>query len=124
MGFLPRVNCTTWISYGRYPMGECTGRITIDRLRHCIRDGSIDTVIAAFPDQFGQLMGKRLTGTYYLENSLVENCNYILTTDIEMEPQDGFALGSWEAGYGDFSIAADPAVITVPAWEPSSALVL
>ncbi len=105
-------------------MGECTGRITIDRLRHCIRDGSIDTVIAAFPDQFGQLMGKRLTGTYYLENSLVENCNYILTTDIEMEPQDGFALGSWEAGYGDFSIAADPAVITVPAWEPSSALVL
>src|SRR6056297_3379458 len=105
-------------------MGECTGRISEDQLRDCIRTGLIDTVIVAFPDQFGQLMGKRLTGTYYLENSLVESCNYILTTDIDMEPQNGFSVGSWEQGYGDFRIAADPATITIPAWEPSSALII
>ncbi|MFW6361963.1 MAG: glutamine synthetase family protein, partial [Spirochaetota bacterium] len=105
-------------------MSECGGRISVEQLQRCIRNGAIDTVIIAFPDQFGQLMGKRLTGDYYLENSRVDTCNYLLTTDIEMEPQDGFTVGSWSQGYGDFRIAADPARITVPAWESSSALVL
>ncbi|MCF7949199.1 MAG: glutamine synthetase family protein [Spirochaetia bacterium] len=95
-----------------------------EQLRQGILKGSIDTVIVAFPDQFGQLMGKRITGEYYLENSTVESCSYLLTTDIEMQPQDGYAVGSWEQGYGDFRIAADPACITIPAWSPATALII
>jgi len=105
-------------------MSDATGRIDAEQLRQRIRNGSIDTVIVAFPDQFGQLMGKRITGEYYLENSTVESCSYLLTTDIEMQPQDGYAVGSWEQGYGDFRIAADPASITIPAWSPSTALII
>src|SRR6056297_75088 len=105
-------------------MSESAGRIDAVQLRQGILNGSIDTVIIAFPDQFGQLMGKRITGEYYLENSTVESCSYLLTTDIEMQPQDGYAVGSWEQGYGDFRIAADPASITIPAWSPSTALII
>jgi glutamine synthetase len=84
----------------------------------------VDTVIVAFPDQFGQLMGKRLTGEFFLKKPEVECCSYLLTTDIEMEPRQGFALGSWEQGYGDFRVVPDFSTLTYPAWLPATALLI
>ena len=35
------------------------GRIDIDALKRLVADGDIETVIAAFPDMYGRLVGKR-----------------------------------------------------------------
>src|SRR5437016_1104041 len=42
--------------------------LNIQTLTTQIRSGSIDTVIVAFPDVFGRLIGKRFTGKFFLES--------------------------------------------------------
>ena len=87
----------------------------------------IDTVIVAFPDVYGRLMGKRLTHSFFTRSTAAAGthaCNYLLTVDVEMNPMPGFRLASWEQGYGDFHL--QPALRTmkhVP-WQPSTAIVL
>ena len=63
-------------------------------------DGAIDTVIAAIPDMYGRLMGKRFTAHFFLDEVAahgMEACDYLLGCDVEMEPQPGYRLTSWEA---------------------------
>ena len=87
----------------------------------------IDTVIVAFPDVYGRLMGKRLTHSFFTRSTAAAGthaCNYLLTVDVEMNPMPGYRLASWEQGYGDFHL--QPALRTmkhVP-WQPSTAIVL
>ena len=96
-------------------------------LKARIEEGEIDTVIVAFPDVFGRLVGKRFTGKFYLE-SVAEHgthgCNYLLTVNIEMDPMDGFKLANWESGFGDFAMRPDPASIRILPWQPGAALVI
>jgi len=122
-GFQAPGNWRIWTWHGSN-RGLCIAHLTFEQLSALIQDGTIETVIVAFPDQFGQLMGKRLTGEYFLERPEAECCSYLLTTDIEMNPQTGFALGSWEQGYGDFTMVPDLATITIPNWLPGTALVI
>ncbi len=90
------------------------------------RDG-IDTVVVAFPDVFGRLMGKRFTAEFFRDTVAAAGthaCNYLLAVDIEMDPQPGFALTNWEKGYGDFHLQIDlPTLRRVP-WLDRTALVL
>jgi len=87
----------------------------------------IDTVIVAFPDVYGRLMGKRLTHSYFSRTTAAAGthaCNYLLTVDVEMNPMPGFKLASWEQGYGDFHL--QPALRTmkrVP-WQEATSIVL
>ena len=37
-----------------------------------------------------------------------EGCNYLLAVDVEMNTVDGYAMSSWERGYGDFVLAPGP----------------
>jgi len=37
-------------------------------LRTKVKRGEIDTIIVAFPDVFGRLMGKRFTAQYFLDS--------------------------------------------------------
>lgn len=100
---------------------------TMEWLRQQIGEGTIDTVLVAFPDQFGRLMGKRCTGSYFLERLLgsgVEFCNYLLTTDLDMNPLPGFEMSSWEKGYGDFHGALDLNTLRPLQWLSNTALVL
>jgi len=63
----------------------------------------------AFPDVQGRLLGKRVTGHYFLdhvERDGIHACAYLLTVDVDMEPLPGFRLASWSSGYQDF--AASP----------------
>jgi len=96
-------------------------------LRQQIEEGTIDTVLVAFPDQFGRLMGKRCTGAYFLERVLdsgVDFCNYLLTADLEMNPLPGFDMSSWEKGYGDFHGVLDLNTLRPLQWLNNTALVL
>ena len=82
----------------------------LEELRRDIESGHVDTVIVAFTDMQGRLQGKRLHAAYFLDHVLAhgtEGCNYLLAVDVEMNTVDGYAISSWEKGYGDFEFVLD-----------------
>ena len=92
-----------------------------------IRSGDIDTVLVVFPDLQGRLMGKRVTGHYFLDNVIdgsVEACNYLLTVDVDMNVLPGYEYATWEKGYGDFSCRPDLATLRRIPWLEATALVV
>jgi glutamine synthetase len=93
-----------------------------------LRDGTIDTVVVAFTDMQGRLMGKRLHVEYFLEQAEgghpVEGCNYLLALEMEMDPVPGYDIASWERGYGDFALVPDLATLRRIPWLDGTALVL
>src|SRR5215471_3264558 len=107
--------------------GALHGMLTLEELEREIAQGTIDTVLAAFTDMQGRLMGKRIQGEYFLEEVAdqgVEGCNYLLALDMEMDPVPGYEMANWEKGYGDFGIAPDMATLRRIPWLDRSALVL
>ena len=42
------------------------GRIDLDDLQTAVASGAVDTVICAFPDLYGRLMGKRLDASFFV----------------------------------------------------------
>jgi glutamine synthetase len=84
--------------------------LTVDVLRAAVERGEVDTVVVAFTDMQGRLQGKRLHAAYFLGVVLehgTEGCNYLLGVDIEMNTVDGYAITSWERGYGDMEFVPD-----------------
>jgi glutamine synthetase len=101
--------------------------LTIDELRAEVEQGGIDTVVTAFSDMQGRLLGKREYAEFFLEQSAehgIEGCNYLMALDMEMEPQPGYAMASWEQGYGDFVLTPDLATLRRVPWLEGTALVL
>ena len=83
---------------------------TVDQLRAAVLAGEVDTVIVAFTDMQGRLQGKRLHGQYFIDHVLehgTEGCNYLLAVDVDMNTVDGYAMSSWERGYGDMFFEMD-----------------
>src|SRR5438105_10597174 len=92
-----------------------------------IKQGAIDTVIVAFPDVFGRLIGKRFTGDFFLKSVAkhgTHGCNYLLTVNIEMDPMDGFKLANWDAGFGDFLLRPDLSTLREIPWQPGAIMVI
>ncbi len=91
-------------------------------------DGTIDTIVVAFTDMQGRLMGKRVHGEHFVAENLaehgVEACDYLLALDMEMDPVPGYALTNWESGYGDFALRPDLATLRRIPWLEATALVL
>ena len=84
--------------------------LELDDLRAAAGAGEIDTVLLALTDMQGRLQGKRLTASHFLEAVAehgAEACNYLLAVDVEMNTVDGYAMSSWERGYGDFEMTPD-----------------
>ena len=102
--------------------------LTLDQLRTAVENGSIDTVVVAFTDMQGRLLGKRVHGQYFVEEQVaehgVEGCTYLLAIDMEMDPVPGYQLANWESGYGDFSLQPDLATLRRIPWLEATALVL
>ena len=89
--------------------------------------GAIDTVVVAFTDMQGRLMGKRLQADFFLDDALdhgVEGCNYLLALEMEMDPVPGYEIASWERGYGDFRLQPDLRTLRRIPWLEGTALVL
>ncbi len=103
------------------------GKLTLDELKSLIKKGEIDTILPVFPDHYGRLMGKRLTTSYYLEgleDGKLHGCNYLLTVDMDMNPLPGFAMASWDKGYGDFMLVTDMTTLRHIPWLPKTALAI
>jgi glutamine synthetase len=102
--------------------------LTIEELTELAATGEIDTVVVAFTDMQGRLMGKRLHVDFFLEQheagAAVEGCNYLLALEMEMDPVPGYEIASWEQGYGDFDVAPDLATLRRIPWLEGTALVL
>jgi glutamine synthetase len=101
--------------------------LTLETLPHQIQSGDIDTVVVAFPDLQGRPVGKRVTGSFFLEHVLhhgIEVCDYLMACDVDMEPLPGYRFANWETGYGDLNAVIDPATVRPLPWLPGSALVL
>jgi glutamine synthetase len=102
--------------------------LTLDELRIGVRDGSIDTIVVAFTDMQGRLMGKRVHGEFFVEQNVgehgVEACTYLLALDMEMDPVPGYRLANWEQGYGDFVLIPDPGTLRRIPWLEATAFIL
>jgi glutamine synthetase len=102
--------------------------LTLSELEKAVGDGSIDTIVVAFTDMQGRLMGKRVHGEFFMEGQIAERgaegCNYLLALDMEMDPVPGYQIASWERGYGDFSLMPDMATLRRIPWLEATALVL
>jgi glutamine synthetase len=101
--------------------------LSLEELRAEVERGAVDTVVVAFTDMQGRLMGKRLDAEFFLEDGLehgIEGCNYLLALEMEMDPVPGYAIASWEQGYGDFRLEPDLATLRRIPWLEATALVL
>jgi glutamine synthetase len=108
-------------------MAARTGMLTIDQLNELIDDGTIDTVIVAFTDMQGRLVGKRASARLFKEEISshgAECCNYLLAVDVEMNTVDGYRISSWEKGYGDMAMIPDLSTLRLVPWIPGTALVM
>ncbi|MER5648911.1 glutamine synthetase family protein [Streptosporangium sp. NPDC002524] len=99
----------------------------VTELHDEVRAGRIDTVLLAVVDMQGRLQGKRLSGRYFVEEVLrhaSEGCNYLLAVDVDMNTVDGYAMSSWERGYGDFVMKPDMSTLRRVPWQEGTALVM
>ena len=86
----------------------------LEQLRAKVESGEVDTVLLALTDMQGRLQGKRLTARHFLDEVVpngAEGCNYLLAVDVEMNTVGGYAMSSWEKGYGDFVMKPDFATL-------------
>lgn len=107
-------------------MKEPKGMLSLSQLVNMVQADEIDTVILAFSDHYGRMMGKRLDADFFLENAEegTHACDYIMTTDMEMEPVAGYKFANWELGYGDFHLTPDLHTLRIADWQDKTAIAL
>ncbi|BCJ57883.1 glutamine synthetase family protein [Micromonospora endophytica] len=101
--------------------------LTLEQLRVAIAEGEIDTVALALVDMQGRLQGKRFHAPYFLDQVVAhgsEGCNYLLAVDVDMNTVDGYAMSSWDRGYGDFAMRPDFDTLHRVPWQPGTAMLL
>ncbi len=101
--------------------------MTLEELRAAAERGEIDTVVVALCDMQGRLMGKRTTAQHFLDHIAphgAEACNYLLAVDVDMNTVGGYAMSSWDRGYGDFVLEPDLDTLRVTPWLPGTAMLL
>jgi glutamine synthetase len=102
-------------------------RMTLEELRAEVADGSIDTVLLCLTDMQGRLQGKRMHAGFFVDEVVAhgaEACNYLLAVDVEMNTVDGYAMSSWQRGYGDFVMEPDLHTLQPIPWLEGTALCL
>ncbi|WP_148572316.1 glutamine synthetase family protein [Nocardioides caldifontis] len=100
--------------------------LSVEELTTRIEAGELDTVVVAFTDMQGRLQGKRLHGRYFLDEVLghgTEGCNYLLGVDVDMNTVPGYAITSWERGYGDMEFVLDLDTVRLLPHLPATAMV-
>ncbi len=101
--------------------------MTLDELKAAATAGEIDTVLLALTDMQGRLQGKRLTARHFLDTVVdhgAEACNYLLAVDVDMNTVGGYAMSSWEHGYGDFEMKPDLSTLARVPWQEGTAMCL
>jgi glutamine synthetase len=108
-------------------MGVNSGLLSQRELEELVAAGDIDTVIVAFADMQGRLTGKRISARLFVDDVAAhgaECCNYLLAVDVDNNTVDGYAISSWETGYGDMVMTPDFNTLRLLPWQPGTALVM
>ena len=108
---------------GQYPRGM----LDLRQLQQKVEAEEIETVVVGFTDHYGRLLGKRFDAEFFLEKGAAggtHGCDYLLTTDMEMEPVPGYSTANWELGYGDFHLVPDLSTLREASWLDRTAVVL
>ncbi|MEW1684454.1 glutamine synthetase family protein [Streptomyces sp. NPDC093594] len=108
-------------------MADRTPPLAVEELHALVAGGEIDTVVLAFPDMQGRLQGKRFAARFFLDEVLrhgTEGCNYLLAVDADMNTVDGYAMSSWDTGYGDFAMYPDLGTLRRVPWNEGTAMVV
>jgi glutamine synthetase len=103
------------------------GMLGLERLGELVEQEQIETVVVAFTDHYGRLVGKRYDAEMFVEDTYhhgTHGCDYLLTTDMEMEPVQGYSFANWELGYGDFHLVPDLNTLRIASWLDNTAMVL
>jgi glutamine synthetase len=105
------------------------GSLPAVELDELVARGEIDTVLVVFPDLQGRLVGKRVTGHYWVDHmdsgrAPVHACNYLLAVDTDMTVLPGFRYANWEQGYGDVALQPDLTTLRRIPWLEATALVM
>ena len=106
---------------------ELKGLLTLEQLKNKVASEAIETVVVAFTDHYGRLVGKRFDAEFFIDQAVqngTHGCDYLLTTDMEMEPVPGYQFANWELGYGDFHLVPDLSTLRIASWLDRTALVL
>jgi glutamine synthetase len=101
--------------------------LSLAELQQLVGAGEIDTVVVAFPDMQGRLVGKRVEAQHFLDEVVghgVECCSYLLAVDVEMNTIGGYSIADWGTGYGDLVLKPDFATLRRIPWLPGTAHVL
>ncbi|HET9875925.1 MAG TPA: glutamine synthetase family protein [Mycobacterium sp.] len=104
-----------------------SGMLTVTELHRLVTSGEIDTVVLAFTDMQGRLVGKRLAAGHFVEavaDHGAECCSYLLAADVEMNTVSGYSIADWGTGYGDMVMTPDFATLRRIPWLPGTAQVL
>lgn len=107
--------------------GAATAPLTLEALERAVASRAVDTVVLALVDMEGRLVGKRLTARHFLEAAVphgAESCEYLLATDVDMSPQQGYGLAGWNRGFGDFRLKPDLSTLRLLPWHQGAAIVL
>ena len=102
-----------------------TGYINLEQLKTLYSKGEVDTVIMAFTDMQGRLIGKRVAARHFLDNIAdhgAECCNYLLAVDIENNTIQGYEISSWDTGYADMAMIPDMKTMRMAPWLPGSVI--
>lgn len=101
--------------------------MTPDDLRSHVANGSVHTVVVAFCDHYGRLLGKRVDAGFFCDQTVqagTHACDYLFTVDMEMEPMAGYGFASWDQGYGDVHLVPDLSTIRPAGWAPGTVWVM
>ncbi len=101
--------------------------LSLSQLKKLAKQEEIETVVVAFTDHYGRLVGKRFDVDFFLESTARDGshaCDYLMTTDMEMDPVAGYKFANWELGYGDFHLVPDLSTMRIASWLNKTALVL
>src|SRR5690242_13544801 len=101
--------------------------LSMEDLRLAVNAGTIDTVALAIVDMQGRLQGKRLHADFFLDEVVrhaTEGCNYLLAVDVDMNTVGGYAMASWERGYGDMVLVPDMDTLRPVPWQEATVVCL
>jgi len=100
-------------------------RIGVHDLEALVDEGDVDTVVVAITDMQGRLQGKRIDARHFLHEVVehaTEGCSYLLAVDVDMNTVSGYAMSSWDSGYGDFVMQPDLGTLRTMAWHPRTVI--
>ncbi|WP_371666789.1 glutamine synthetase family protein [Streptomyces sp. NBC_00289] len=103
-----------------------TGPVSRQILEDLVHSRSITEIMLAVPDLQGRLQGKIFNAPVFLNRMTAgtEMCAYILATDIDMTPLEGFAFTGWDQGFGDVLVKPDWDTVRMLPHRPGTALII